>query len=242
MAIPFLAFDLEIARIVPDFNQWRQHRPLGIACAATLDEAGTLRLWTNPQPDGTPASRLTEPQALSLLEYLSQQQQAGRPVVTWNGLAFDFDILSEEANNRELASHVAWQHADLMAAFLCVRGHRLSLQQAATACRSHKGAAGIEGGAEAPTLWARGEYERVLAYLEQDVRAVADVAQYLLAKRGFTWTNSKGRPSHFDLPAHVRSLQDLAVHKAILWPEPDTSWMTSPPRRSDLVAWMPKIS
>jgi hypothetical protein len=240
--MPFLAFDLEIARILPDFNAWRQHRPLGIACAATLDEAGTLRLWTNPQPNGTPAPQLTQPQALALLDFLAQQQQAGRHVVTWNGLAFDFDILGEEAANQELASHVAWHHADLMFAFLCVRGHRLSLQQAAMACHSRKGAAGIEGGAQAPVLWAQGEHDRVLAYLEQDVRATADVAQYLLAKRGFTWTNSKGRPTRFDLPTHVRSLEDLAVHNAIKWPEPDTSWMATPPRRSDLVAWMSSAS
>ena len=38
MARRYLAFDIETAKDVPgdDFN-WRPHRPLGIACAATLD-------------------------------------------------------------------------------------------------------------------------------------------------------------------------------------------------------------
>ena len=31
-----VAFDLEIAKEIPDGSRWLDHRPLGISCAATL--------------------------------------------------------------------------------------------------------------------------------------------------------------------------------------------------------------
>ena len=32
----YLAFDLEIAREIPEGGDWKANRPLGISCAATL--------------------------------------------------------------------------------------------------------------------------------------------------------------------------------------------------------------
>jgi hypothetical protein len=233
----FLAFDLEIARIVADFSQWRQHRPLGITCAATLDERDHLRLWYSRLPDGRPAPQMTEALARELLVYLSEQQASGRHVVTWNGATFDFDVLGEEAGNPDLAGRVARAHVDLMVAFACVQGRRLSLKKAALACGSFKGAGGIESGADAPVLWAAGKYEQTLAYLEQDVRATSDVTQYLLAHRGFNWETSKDTRATFQLPAAVKTLQDMTVERAIAWPEPDGYGHETMVNRSDFLAW-----
>ena len=237
MAATFLAFDLEISRIVPDFNQWRSFRPLGISCAATMDEAGQSRLWYGKLDDGTPASRMTQADAQGLLAYLTAEQDGGRTVVTWNGTAFDFDILGEEAADPQTAARVAMDHADLMFAFVCVQGFRLGLKQAAQACGSSKGAAGIASGEEIPQLWADGQFDRVLAYVEQDVRATADVTHYLLAHHGFRWTTQSGSSKQFSLPRPVKTLHDMTVSQALSWPEPDTSWMTNPPRRQDFLWW-----
>src|SRR6516165_5255986 len=95
----FLAFDIETAKEVPgeDFN-WRPHRPLGITCAATLtSDLGDLRLWHGKTKNGSPAQRMTSADALALVQYLSQMAKDGFTILTWNGLAFDFDILAEES-------------------------------------------------------------------------------------------------------------------------------------------------
>lgn len=237
MTTSFLAFDLEIARILADFSQWRQHRPLGITCAATLDERGQLRLWYSRLPDGRPAPQMTEALACELLVHLSEQQASGRHVVTWNGAAFDFDVLGEEARNPELAGNIARAHVDLMVAFSCVQGYRLSLKKAALACGSFKGAGGVESGADAPTLWAAGEYERTLAYLEQDVRATSDVTRYLLVHQGFTWETSRGARATFRLPVGVRRLADMTVERALAWPEPEGYGRGAMVNRSDFLVW-----
>ncbi len=233
----FLAFDLEIARILTDFSQWRQHRPLGITCAATLDESGHLRMWYSRLADGTPAPRMTKALAGELLTFLSEQQVLGRPVVTWNGAAFDFDVLGEELGDPHLAARVVREHVDLMAAFACVQGYRLSLKKAAQACGSFKGAGGVENAADAPVLWAAGEHDRTLAYLEQDVRATAAVVEYLLAHHGFTWMTAKGTSATFRLPADVRNLQDMTVERALSWAEPAGGNHTTNVNRSDFLAW-----
>lgn len=237
MSQPFLAFDLEIARIVADFDRWQQYRPLGIACAATLDEGGQLRLWYGHLPDGRPAPRMTEALAHELLVHLDEQQASGRPIVTWNGAAFDFDVLGEEAGDPHLAARIARTHVDLMVAFACVQGYRLSLKKAALACGSFKGAGGVENGADAPVLWAAGEYERTLAYLEQDVRATAAVAEYLLAHCGFTWVTAKGTRATFRLPAKVRGLQDMTVEQALSWTKPAGRDYAAKVNRSEFLAW-----
>ncbi len=233
----FVAFDLEIAEILPPGTELRNRHGLGIACAATLDETGSLRVWQGSTATGEPAARMSQGEAQALLVYLEEQQAAGRPIVTWNGAAFDLRVLGEEAGQLAAAGRLAEQHVDLMVAFTCVRGHHLSLQAAAEACGSHKGAGGIASGEEVPLLWSKGEHERVLAYVSQDVRATADVARYMLAHQGFTWTSRTGQLARFKLPAGVRQLADMAVNKALTWPEPDTSWMKNPPRRSDFLAW-----
>lgn len=92
----YLAFDIEIATDVPgdDFN-WKPHRPLGICCAAALPcDAEEPTLWYGRNPDETPGDRMSQPEAASVVHELARLVEKGYTLLTWNGLGFDFDILS----------------------------------------------------------------------------------------------------------------------------------------------------
>jgi uncharacterized protein YjbI with pentapeptide repeats len=234
----FLVFDLETAKVLPEgTTDLQAYHPLGIACAATLDETGRLQLWHGKDSLGKPTARMTKAEAGSLLNFLREQQASGRYVVTWNGAAFDFHVLGEEADSLDDSAQLARNHADLMFAFVGVKGYRLALKTAAEACGSHKGSAGIESGGEVPKLWAKGEYARCLEYVKQDVQAIAHVTRHLLTNKGFVWRSQRGNSQNFGLPPQVRGLSDMTVAKVLGWPKPDTSWMSDAPRREDFLAW-----
>ena len=91
----YLAFDIETAKDVPgdDFH-WRPHRPLGISCAATLaSDSSQPLLWHGKTRDGLPEKQMSQEDAQGLVQYLSKMVADGFRILTWNRLAFDFDIL-----------------------------------------------------------------------------------------------------------------------------------------------------
>ena len=234
----FLVFDLETAKVLPEgATDFRTFHPLGITCAATLDETGMLRLWHGKDNSGRPTAKMTKAEAGSLLGFLLEQQANGRCVVTWNGAAFDFHVIGEEADDLDGGAQIAKNHVDLMLAFVSVKGHRLALKTAAEACGSHKGSADIDSGSEIPKLWSQGEYARCLEYVKQDVHAIAQVTRHLLIYKGFAWKSKRGISQNFSLPSWVHGLSDMTVAEVLGWPEPDTSWMNDPPRREDFLAW-----
>ena len=196
-----------------------------------------MQLWHGKDSLGKPTARMSKAEAGNLLNYLRDQQANGRYVVTWNGAAFDFHVIGEEADNLDESAQLARDHVDLMFAFVGVKGYRLALKTAAEACGSHKGSAGIESGGEVPKLWAKGEYARCLEYVKQDVRAIAQVTRHLLSNKGFVWRSQRGNSQNFGLPPQVRSLSDMTVAKVLGWPKPDTSWMSDAPKREDFLAW-----
>jgi hypothetical protein len=172
----------------------------------------------------------------ALLEFLAAEQRSGRTVVTWNGAAFDIDVLAEESGDRPLAIDVATHHVDLMVVFGCVRGHPLSLGKAARASGSQKGAEGVTGD-DPPLLWAKGEHGRVLAYVTQDVRATADVLNAVMRRGGFAWRTEEGSVARFIVPPHVQTLQDLIITKVLEWPPPAFSWTGPQFDRQAALAW-----
>jgi hypothetical protein len=117
----YIAFDLEIARQVPgpDFN-WKPHRPLGISCAATLRTGDAApRLWFDQSADATPAPAMRRESVQTLVDYLGESLASGFVPVTWNGLAFDYDILAEESGNLAACREQALAHVDMMFHILC---------------------------------------------------------------------------------------------------------------------------
>jgi hypothetical protein len=234
------AFDLEIAKELPeDASDWKAHRPLGISCAAIQlsheDPRGqTLLHYAGPQ--------MTNDECQVLVAELAGLAGDGYTLVTWNGLGFDWDVLAEESGLHAECARLALAHVDLMFIVVAIKGHYLALD---TACRG-MGVKGklksvtlgdgqvLEGmsGAMAPALWAQGEHQAVLDYLADDVRSTLELAQAIERYRALRWISRRGRANRIAVP------QLYSVEACLQLPLPDTGWMTSPPSRSQMTAWM----
>ena len=109
----------------------------------------------------------------------------------------------------------------------------VSLEAAAKAIGPYGKPAGMNA-TMAPTLWASGKTDAVLEYLSNDCRMTLEVAMASLLKKSFRWIAHSGNRRDFDLRSGW-----LSVREAMLLPQPDTSWMTSPPwPRSKFTAWL----
>lgn len=230
----YLAFDIETAKDVPgeDFN-WRPHRPLGICCAATLASDQTEpRLWYGKESDGSPSPRMSPSEAFNLVEYLLEMARAGYVILTWNGLGFDFDILAEESDAHGACRDLAMAHVDMMFQVLCIQGFPIGIDKAAKAMGLRGKPDGMSG-EKAPRLWVEGRFDVVLGYVAQDVRTAIEVAQICDRRRSLSWITRRGDRKSMSLNRGW-----LAVRDALLLPEPDTSWMSSPLSRQEVTAWM----
>jgi hypothetical protein len=231
------AFDLEIAAEIPDdVSDWTSYGPLGISCAAVaMSDVTPVRFWS-----GIP--QLTKAEATQLVADLSELRTEGYTLVTWNGCGFDFRVLAQESGLVEECGRLAMNHVDLMLLVTFTKGWYLSLQKAlegAGLSGKLKQVALSDGsildgmdGAQAPRLWASGEHEAVLAYLEQDVAQLLELAHHAAARQEIRWISNAGNPQR------VRFPRLLTVDECFNIPEPDTSWMSDPPSREQFVAWM----
>ena len=234
MARRYLAFDIETAKEVPgeDFN-WRPHRPLGISCAATLEsESGQPTLWHAKTRGGAPGERMTREDARGLAEYLFRMAAKGFTVLTWNGLAFDFDILAEESGAAASCQQTALGHVDMMFHVFCSQGYPIGLDKVAQGMGLPGKPAGMSG-IKAPELWAKGQFQEVLDYVAQDVRTTMQIARACERRRRLEWITRKGAKSSLPLADGWLTVQD-----AMRLPEPDTSWMSNPLSRREFTAWL----
>ena len=230
----YLAFDIETAAIIPegDFD-WASKRPLGISCAATLaSDAANARLWCGRAPDGSPAGRMSQAEAGELVKHLAEMAAAGYAILTWNGLAFDFDILAEESGAKDVCRRLAWDHVDMMFHVFCRQGYRVALDKAAQGMGTPGKPPGMTG-IMAPQLWAAGRFQEVLDYVGQDVRAALQLALACEECAQFRWITKKGTRQRIDLTGGW-----LTAKRAYCLPLPDTSWMSDPASREEFIAWL----
>lgn len=227
----YVGFDLETAAITPEGARWQDHRPLGITVAALAGHKGNAAYYGQAD-DGTYALRMTQNEASGLVDTLIRARQAGRIIVTWNGLGFDWQVLAEESGRWEQCRELAWSSIDMMYHVFCVKGFPLGLKAAAEGMEVGTKTKGIDG-AEAPAMWARGERRQVVEYCVQDAVLTYDLAIACQDQRMLNWTARSGRRNQL-------SLVDgwLTVGQARELPLPDTSWMTDPMRRSDFDGWL----
>jgi RNase_H superfamily len=229
----YLAFDIETAKDVPgdDFN-WRLHRPLGICCAAALrEDVPELIAWRG-STDGNPAPRLSRSEARQVVEDLATFSAKGYTLLTWNGLGFDLDVLSEEAGMRQECRTLALEHVDMMFHVFCDRGFPVALEKAAQAQGIPGKPRGMSGQL-APRLWAEGRYQEVMDYVSQDVRITLQTATECEGWRRFRWITRRGTANSIELPRGW-----LTVREALQLPRPDTSWMDNPIPRSEFTSWL----
>ena len=115
--------------------------------------------------------------------------------------------------------------------FFCIKGYRIGLDAIAKGCRLPGKIEGMNG-ALAPELWQAGEYQRVLDYVAQDVRATLAVVQAVEAQKGFAWMAKSGRLNSVSIHKW------LTVEDALKLPLPDTSWMDTPIDRNEFTQWL----
>ena len=230
----FIAFDIETAKEVPgaDFN-WKPHRPLGITCIAsqsTDDDAP--RVWFSKTDSGIPSPRMTQDEVASFVRYLTDAMADGFIPLSWNGLAFDLDIIAEESGLTDACKQLARNHVDMMFHLVCEMGFPVKLKNAASGLGVQGKLEEVEG-INAPGLWASGQHDAVIEYVSQDVRATLSVALESERRRSFAWTTRAGTISTMPLPRGW-----LTVDAAARLPRPDTSWMSDPPSRRDFMSWL----
>jgi hypothetical protein len=94
----YLAFDIEIAKELPEGEiDWKDHRPLGITCAAAYSSDGGLWNWWAHDERGKFTPAMTGEQCAQMVNDLGYMVDVCKyDLLTWNGLGFDFDILGEE--------------------------------------------------------------------------------------------------------------------------------------------------
>ena len=234
MGRKYLAFDIETAADVPgpDFN-WRAHRPLGISCAATYPcDAWAPSIWHGQKVDGSPTARMSREDARQLVHYLHEMIAKGYTLVTWNGLGFDLDVLSEESGAIQECKDLALDHVDMMFHVVCHSGFPVALDKAAHGMGIPGKPAGMTG-VLAPQLWAQGRFQEVMNYVAQDVRIALALAQQCDKDRSLRWTTRRGTTGTMPLACGW-----LTVREALQLPEPDTSWMTAPLSRQEFMEWL----
>ncbi len=231
----FLAFDLEIAKVLPDdADDLKKHRPLGITCAAMLGEdEDQPHLWYSTDSEGTASPKMRRDDLIDMVDFLKGQVANGYTILTWNGLFFDFDILAEESGRLEDCQHLSIDHVDAMFHVFCMKGFPVGLEPASKAIGFQGKTSGIDG-KMAPKLWADGQTEKVLEYVANDCSLLLAIALQSEATKCFQWITRRGSVSECEL---LRG-QWRTVRHAMRLPEPDTSWMSNSPwPRSRFTAW-----
>lgn len=233
----YLAFDLEIAALIPEGEtDWQAHRPLGITCVGMAytndnDNIRTIALCGEEPGNDTPLPRMTQSDCQEVVKRLHRAVGKGYTILTWNGLGFDWDILAEESGMHAECSDLAINHVDAMFQVHCLKGFPVGLDAVSKGLGLEGKMEGVSG-AKAPYLWHDGQYTTVLEYVQQDARSTLEVALAIEQRRGLTWIAKSGRRN--SLP--IQRL--LTVAEALQLPEPDTSWMSDPMPRSKFTGWL----
>ena len=233
-----LAFDTETSKPVLNIKRWKNERPLGISCGATITSDKGMRNWHGgEEPDGRLREKMPTTKCRELAEYLLEMHASGYTILTWNGLEFDFDILAEECQDEVLRkglAKLALNHIDIFFTVFSETGSLVSLDAAAKGMGIPRKADGLTG-EDAPKMWrqSREMQEKVLKYNTQDVRLTMALHDAIYEKGYLQWTTGSGRLKQWKLTKD--SIPTVAI--ALTGPEPDTSWMTEPVTRLDFYEW-----
>jgi len=237
-----LAMDLEIGDQFANFNEWRDHRPLSITCVGLsyqmgpgVDEKSTGSIWSDILLAGGPAAYLDEKLVSEIVQTMYAWVQNGGILATWNGLAFDLPVLADASGEHELCKEIALsdQHVDMMFNMFMLLGWNVGLE---TACIETTGEGKYSGvkGKDASKLWAAGEHETVLKYVEQDARMTRDLFVRLASDTDPTmrWRTKSGRGNSRQARARPGKWNPLwSVDRTLREVEPPevASFMTNPP-------------
>lgn len=211
----YLAFDLVVAKVVPEGEEWNAHRPLGISCAAMLaSDTGELVTWHGRESNGGTSGRMSPEEIQIVVRTLVATVEAGYDLVTWNGLSLGLPDLAEGSGLESECRFLASRHADMMFHVYCIKGQYLDLDAAAMGMGLHPSASSMVR-EEAPLFWSRGRHQLVLDHLGDAVRTIMDVALTCDRRKVLLWTNKRGSSHGMDLPAGWLTVPEAAAIKGI---------------------------
>jgi hypothetical protein len=230
----YVAFDIETAKVLPELvTDLMDHRPLGVACvAAVVAEGDEAFTWHGVDGD-KPAAQMSQLDVRLMLDQFATWADQGYTLLSWNGLAFDFNVLAEESGLTEECARIALGHVDMMFHVVCELGYPVGLGKAAEGLGLPGKSAGITGH-DAPLMWAQGRCDEVLAYNLQDAKLALAIAREAERRSELLWITRRGTKGRLPLRQGWRS-----VREALGTPKPDTSWMSDPPVREDFTSWLP---
>ena len=231
----WLALDLETSKITPPDADIQAHRPLGISCWAVawmLSDGNTETISGCGLDDNMqPTAQLSEIDCRRFVERLQTATERGFTLLTHNGVGFDFDILAEESGMHATCAELAMNSVDTCLQIHAAKGFPVGLDAIAKGMGLQGKTEGMSG-ALAPELWADGQFDQVLEYVQQDARTTLEVALEIERLGYLKWVAKSGRMNRLDIPHW------LTVREALALPLPDTSWMSEPLPRGRFVGWM----
>lgn len=227
----YLAFDIEITKIIELGASWLGERPLGISVAVTLQQKADvtqyLYWYGQGRPNGKPWDKMPQAQVRPLVYHLLDRVKNGFTLLTWNGLHFDLNILAEESGLWEECRRLAWGMVDPMFHFYRTHGYPVGLQAVITAML---GMSKTGTGADAPIKWAMGLYNEVMEYCANDVRVLLKVTQEIESRGLLEWFSATGRLNRWEIPGGrlltVREVLEMPGKPNPLKPVADfTGWL-----------------
>lgn len=232
----FATFDMEVFND-PEPVDWNPTE-LGIACAGIkTNDDPKVQLFYHPD-----YLRMSQADAATILFALETYVRNNYQIVTVNGAKFDFRVLAEETNQHERCARLAADHIDLTAACLCKYGWTIGLETLAIGAghpgktkslKTRDGRIIDEmSGALVPELWPV-DPEACLTYQIGDCDATLAIVEAGERTGRVRWRSASGKSYFLDV-AHGWP----TVRQAMAWTAPDTSWMTNPAHRLDLVDWI----
>ena len=238
----FASLDLESAVALPDdveVYEDEHFEQLKISCTAVaLSDSDNTIFWYSDAKGPMPRNECVE-----IVHDLIELVADGYTIVTWNGTGFDFRVLAIESGMFEECAELALHHIDMMLYVVFIKGHRLALNTALHGAGLLSKLKEVElndgtiitdmAGSKAPELWALGERDAVLSYLEYDVVMPLQLLSDIQCNKCMVWSSKAGNPQQVKIP------KLYTVKECFALPEPDTSWMDSAPDRFDFIKWMP---
>lgn len=237
----YIAWDLELANtnIPEDFSggDLFQFAPMRVSCGAVAwkdgSEIKTKRWWGEPETSKEELSKM--------LKFLEKFHDDGFTILSFNGVQFDFRVCAEATGEYNLCKKLAMNHYDLMYDVFLHRGYFASLDSILKFHgRSKKHEVTLKDGTVitdmsgglAPRLWAKGEVDAVLEYLDGDVIELLNVMDIVDKRQKIEWYSQRGN--------YMKIATDLLLVgegiKKIK--KPNTAWMTDPVSREDTTKWM----
>jgi hypothetical protein len=265
--VRWVAWDIEIAKEIhgPD---WKSQGPLGISCAATLTSEGEDALWCSDLPpdasSDTPyPAQMGSDEVAEMIAYLYDLFCQGYFIIGYNSLSFDWNIVADEARSDHWGAQcarMAMHHIDVAFQMRTEMGYMIKLDKMAQGLGVQGKTEGMHGDL-APILWngyseateqeakdaiqalgvepgTREAQDLCLVYVLGDVQATTNVYT-TLARKGYTyWITQRGSRSRYPWEPEFINGRLKTVTECLQWPEPDTGWMTSPPKsRESYYEW-----